>query len=89
MSRAENYDLLDGTFHEGWTLFLPHVLEREWSRDVPCRECSLKSMCGQCPGWGGLEHGDPEERVEYLCSIAEMRARMLGLQDRISYDRSI
>jgi len=81
MSREESFDLRTGTFHEGWNSFIPRVLAREWSRDVQCRTCSLKSMCGQCPGWGYLEHGDPEEKVEYLCSVAGMRARMLGLID--------
>jgi len=78
MSREETYDLRSGNFHEGWTLFIPEVLAREWSRAVPCRECSLKSMCGQCPGWGYMENGDPEEKVEYLCAVANARAEMLG-----------
>jgi radical SAM protein with 4Fe4S-binding SPASM domain len=81
MSREESFDLRTGTFCDGWNSFIPQVLAREWSRDVQCRTCSLKSMCGQCPGWGYLEHGDPEEKVEYLCSVAGMRARMLGLID--------
>lgn len=79
MYRDKNYDLTDGTFREGWRLYLPDVLKREWSREVACSSCTLKSMCGQCPGWGHLEHGDPEEPVEYLCSVAHTRAEMLGL----------
>ncbi|MBN2585799.1 MAG: radical SAM protein [Candidatus Fermentibacteraceae bacterium] len=86
LSRQESYDLLSGTFLEGWDSFLPKVISRKWSRDVPCRTCRLKSVCGQCPGWGYLEHGDPEARVEYLCSLAEARARELGLQDARVYD---
>ena len=88
MSRSENYDLRTGTFREGWRAFIPAVLSREWTGDVPCRECTLKSMCGQCPGWGLLEHGDPELIVNYLCEIAHSRARMLGLISETAYDIS-
>lgn len=79
MYREKSYDLTDGTFREGWRLYLPDVLKRKWSREVACSSCTLKSMCGQCPGWGYLEHGDPEKTVEYLCRVAHMRAEMLGL----------
>lgn len=79
MYRKKSFDLRTGTFRDGWRLYLPDVITREWSREVACSTCSLKSMCGQCPGWGYLEHGDPEEPVEYLCRVAHMRAEMLGL----------
>jgi len=79
MYREKSFDLRKGTFSEGWRLYLPDVITREWSRDVACSTCALKSMCGQCPGWGYLEHGDPEEPVEYLCKVAHMRAEMLEL----------
>lgn len=79
MSRQHSYDLAQGTFSKAWNSYLPKVLDHPWSRDVPCIECGIKSICGQCPGWGYLEHGDPEERVDYLCRIACMRADMLGV----------
>jgi len=79
MYREKSFDLRKGTFREGWRLYLPDVITGEWSRDVACSTCTLKSMCGQCPGWGYLEHGDSEEPVEYLCRVAHMRAEMLGL----------
>lgn len=81
MYREKSFDLRQGTFRDGWRLYLPDVITREWSRDVACSTCTLKSMCGQCPGWGYMEHGDPEEPVEYLCKVAHMRAEMLGLSD--------
>jgi radical SAM protein with 4Fe4S-binding SPASM domain len=86
MSRTPFYDLREGTFREGWREFVPRVLERRWSGDSACATCHLKSMCGQCPGWGLLEHGDPEARVDYLCAIAGARAGMLGLPPPASYD---
>lgn len=89
MSRERTYSLLDGTFEEGWRSFIPQVLSRKWSRAVPCRNCVLKSLCGQCPGWGYLEHGDPEARVDHLCRTAFLRAEILGLGDICSYDRIV
>jgi radical SAM protein with 4Fe4S-binding SPASM domain len=86
MARDEYFDLRNGSFSEGWREFIPRILERKWSREVPCAACRLRSMCGQCPGWGWLEHGDPEEKVEFLCSVAGARAEMLGLDVRRPYD---
>ena len=86
MSRQESYDLRLGTFREGWERFIPEVLSMEWSRDVPCRSCPLRSMCGQCAGWGWLDHGDPEARVDYLCEVACRRADMLGVRCPRPYD---
>jgi radical SAM protein with 4Fe4S-binding SPASM domain len=86
LCRGEVFDLRKGTFRQGWNEFVPSVLSRMWSREVPCRECRIRSLCGQCPGWGLLEHGDPEEPVEYLCSVASGRASMLGLEPPPAYD---
>ena len=79
MSRERSWDLRRGTFMEGWNSFIPEVLEQRWTTDAPCRTCRLKSICGQCPGWGQLEHGDSEAVVDYLCSIAHLRAEVLGI----------
>lgn len=80
MARVPSYDLLGGTFHEGWDNFMPRVRKQKWSRQSPCKNCELISLCGQCPGWGQMESGDPEAPVEYLCKIAHARAEGFGLK---------
>ncbi|MBW2181200.1 MAG: radical SAM protein [Deltaproteobacteria bacterium] len=80
-SRNPSYDLRQGSFQEGWHEFMPKVLGQRWSKETPCMKCGLISLCGQCPGWAELEHGDPEQQVEYLCEIAHMRADAFGLEN--------
>jgi radical SAM protein with 4Fe4S-binding SPASM domain len=79
MSRVPSYDLRQGAFHEGWHDFMPQVRAQKWSRETPCRNCELLALCGQCPGWAQMEHGDQEAPVEYLCQIAHLRVQALGL----------
>lgn len=78
LSRHPNYDILSGSFHEGWQLF-PQIYTQKITRDTKCRHCDLVSLCGQCPGWAELENGDIEEPVEHLCQAAHLRAKKLGL----------
>jgi radical SAM protein with 4Fe4S-binding SPASM domain len=79
MSRFPSFDLLQGDFRKGWYDFIPNVLTQKWLREVPCKSCELISLCGQCPGWAQVEHGDQEKPVEYLCRIAHARAEAFGL----------
>jgi radical SAM protein with 4Fe4S-binding SPASM domain len=74
ISRYQNYDLLQGSFHEGWNDFIPQFLNQKPKGEYKCGQCELISLCGQCPGWAWLEHGNPEASVEYLCQIAHLRA---------------
>jgi hypothetical protein len=36
-------------------------------------------MCGMCPANGTLENNDPEGPVDFLCQVAHLRAKALGL----------
>ena len=78
ISRVPGYDLRQGTFREGWRDFMPRVLAQKRSRETPCQNCELISLCGQCPGFAQMETGDQEEPVEYLCRIAHLRAEKFG-----------
>jgi radical SAM protein with 4Fe4S-binding SPASM domain len=79
MARQPGYDLRQGTFHEAWHDFLPRVLALQRTVETACQRCELHAMCSQCPGWGQVEAGDQEARVEYLCQVAHLRAEALGL----------
>jgi radical SAM protein with 4Fe4S-binding SPASM domain len=79
MARRLSYDLMEGSFRNGWHDFLPTVREQARSRPSPCAHCSLISLCGQCPGWAQIEYGDQERPIDFLCQIAHLRARALGL----------
>jgi radical SAM protein with 4Fe4S-binding SPASM domain len=42
---------------------------------LPCDDCRLVNLCGQCAAWSVLESGDIRTNVEYLCKIAKIRGR--------------
>jgi len=88
ISREPQYDLRRGTFQEGWREDLLKTRHQPASDDYTCNACPLLSLCGQCPGWARLEHGDPERPVAFLCDVAHRRAEALDL-DISSRMRSI
>ncbi len=79
LARYPDYQLSRGSFQEGWRDFLLKVRRQKRQQESPCAQCGLISLCDQCPGWSQLEHGNQEQRVEYLCSIAHLRAEAFGL----------
>jgi len=78
MYRSEPYDLRRGSFRDGWSRFVPEVRFQRPRGEYACLTCDLMSICGQCPGWSQLEHGDSQTAVEYLCRVAHLRAEAFG-----------
>lgn len=81
MSRQHQYDLREGTFREGWEVFLKQERFRSDVLNPKCATCELLSLCGQCPGTAFMEMGDPASPVPYLCEIAHQRAKAFGIID--------
>lgn len=77
MARRPSYDLLEGSFQEGWEV-LGSALRRKRTLDVPCRTCTVGALCTQCPGWSQLAHGDDETPVDYVCEMGRLRARQMA-----------
>jgi MoaA/NifB/PqqE/SkfB family radical SAM enzyme len=80
MARKDKYDLKTGNFRDGWNNFLIKLREMPMSPYNRCMGCDLMSLCGQCPGWSQIEHGDDESPVDYLCEIAHKRADAFGVK---------
>jgi radical SAM protein with 4Fe4S-binding SPASM domain len=80
ISRSSAYDVIKGSFAEGWQKFLPGTRRLKPRNEYPCGRCDLHSLCDQCPGWASLEHGEPDVPVEYLCRVAHLRAGLLGIE---------
>lgn len=74
MARAQQYDLRSGSFREGWREFLLGVRQQPPHGKYECQTCELLPVCGQCPGWSELESGDSQQRVDFLCQVAHLRA---------------
>lgn len=78
LARGESYDLTQGTFRDGWNGVIRELRSRRPDKPHKCGSCSLRSLCGCCPGWSTLETGSPEEPVPYLCKVATLRAEAFG-----------
>src|SRR2546426_74377 len=79
LSHRDTYDLRTGSFREGWDSFLFKVREKKITRITKCTACGIKAMCTMCPANGELEHGDPEEPVDFFCHVTHLRAHALDL----------
>jgi len=79
LSHMDTYDWRAGTFREGWEQFLCKVRHKKATRLMKCVACRIKTLCNMCPAMGELEHGDPEEPVDYYCHVAHLRAHVLDL----------
>ena len=79
MSQGARYDLRHGRFRVGWEGFLEKARCRRITKRTKCTMCEIRSMCGMCPVNGGLENGDEEEPVDYLCRVAHLRAYAMDL----------
>jgi len=79
ISRQNPFDLRQGSFREGWQDHLAALRFQPPTGKYDCAQCELLALCGQCPGWSNLEHGDAQVQVDYLCEIAHLRAKVLDL----------
>jgi radical SAM protein with 4Fe4S-binding SPASM domain len=79
LSQRDTYDLRSGSFREGWDSFLLKVRQTKSTRVTKCTACEIKAMCGMCPANGELENGDPESPVDFLCRVAHLRAKAMGI----------
>ncbi len=77
LSRRASFDLGTESFSRGWHEFLPAARSRRWQSDAVCRRCSLRPVCGNCPGAAEMELGDAEARVAQFCEITHLRAHAL------------
>ena len=77
MSRRRAYDLLQGSFLQGWEA-LGAVTREKRQLDTACRTCEVGPLCMQCPGWSQAVHKDDETPVEFVCALGRMRATRIG-----------
>jgi radical SAM protein with 4Fe4S-binding SPASM domain len=77
------YDLKKGSLKKALTNFFPRLREETRATNpdylARCARCFLKGLCEQCPAKSWSEHGTLDTPVEYLCRVAHVQARDLGL----------
>lgn len=75
-------DLKEGSLKDALTRFFPKLRETKANNSdylSRCAKCFLKGLCEQCPAKSWMEHGALDIPVEYLCDIAHIQAKFLGL----------
>ncbi len=76
------YDLRKGSLKDALEIFFPKIREIKATNPeylAKCAKCFLKGLCEQCPAKSWAEHGTLDTPVDYLCNIAHVQARFLGL----------
>jgi radical SAM protein with 4Fe4S-binding SPASM domain len=81
------YDLINGSFQEGWEQFIPWVREKNDRKHNECSSCEIRSICSICPAWSTLETGTPEKPIEFLCQIAHFRGILLKKTQRLHNEK--
>jgi radical SAM protein with 4Fe4S-binding SPASM domain len=75
IGRRTKYNLLQGTFHEGFYEAMPsQILAQRRTHYSECQSCLMITLCSNCATWAELECGDPEAKVDWLCQVAHLRA---------------
>ena len=73
-------------FHEIWygSSEMNRVRAVRESQLPLCSSCSIRSYCERCPGLAQMEGGDLLGAYERACELAEMNARLAGIENPIS-----
>ena len=75
-ARHPQYDLRRGNFNQAWNVFFPKIIERQYTKSILCQECSLRSLCANCPAYAYIEVGDMEGVVPFLCELTHQREKI-------------
>jgi radical SAM protein with 4Fe4S-binding SPASM domain len=76
------YSLKNGGLREALANFFPGLRQHQARNPdylARCARCFLMGLCEQCPAKSWAEHGTLDTPVEYLCRMAHVQARDLGL----------
>ncbi|MDT8390368.1 MAG: radical SAM protein [Lentisphaeria bacterium] len=75
-------DIREHDLKEMLTTFIPALRRRVSNRPEflkRCGRCFLRGLCEQCPAKSWSEHGVLDQPVDYVCEVAHIQARYLGL----------
>lgn len=74
---SPSYDLLHGTFDEGWDLLGREIVQMKASKDFPCLSCDKFRYCAECTAAFVDENNDAEKPVGFYCELAELKKRYM------------
>lgn len=82
MPTGIQFNLLKGSFLEGWRDVVSLLGRRETGDSFLCKTCEKRHLCGYCPAFFLMEKGREDVCSEYLCAIGNDRFA------RISHNKS-
>jgi radical SAM protein with 4Fe4S-binding SPASM domain len=77
--RTTGYKLLEHKLIDGWNGFLKEVTSRQLSPSHRCVKCSLRNICGNCPGKALLDNDSDSSIVDYYCNVTHRVAKAIQL----------
>lgn len=80
LMREPAYDILNGSFAEGWKTAVFNFRMQKGDLDTRCDRCEYFGFCDQCPAWAKLEEGDYKSATGFACRIAHMRVEKYCLK---------
>ncbi len=73
------YDLLKGSFMDGWQNRIPAIRKKKIPLEFECKTCENRAYCGYCPAFFRLDTGVETQISEYLCSIGRCMGKKLNV----------
>ena len=71
------YNLVDGSFPEGWQVISDMMAELTMPEASPCRGCEARLVCGYCAATVSLETGRPDRPNPYSCELGMARLKQI------------
>jgi hypothetical protein len=78
MPTGVKYDLMAGSFMDGWNDVIIGIMNKKARKSFVCRGCDKISICGYCPAFFALETGEEDVISEYACILGEQREKILA-----------
>jgi radical SAM protein with 4Fe4S-binding SPASM domain len=80
------YDLVKGSFRDGWENRIPNIREKKIPLEFECKTCENRAYCGYCPAFFRLDTGSETTVSEYLCRIGRCMADRLNVDEMVIGD---
>ena len=81
MTHHYQYNLLNGTFRDGWSKIISYVRKSNAVAAESCRNCEQRTLCGYCPAFFELEGGSEKVVSDYICEMGKLRFQFIRNND--------
>lgn len=75
--RMTGFNLLENKLIDGWNGLLREVTSKQLTANHRCATCSIRNICGNCPGKALLDTDSDEGVVDFYCNVAHKIAKTI------------